>query len=225
MKLILMVYVVGLFVVYFISFVSLVATAMRLYKVTTFFYTVGPNAGAVKAEMSYWTLIELNTAIFCANLPALSSLLRFARGQISTSAARKSSFTGPSDAHGKRLRKASDDNGCTLSSGGQGRGRFWPLSVLKSTDDTKGGMNKVNCDKISESSFSTYTYGSGEDEHCHRVQIFAGGGNESSRFRSADKQIRSDKRVASVSVEEQPPMDGIQKTYEFSAVMEKGFAL
>lgn len=218
--------IVGLFIVYFISFVSLVATAMRLYKVTTFFYTVGPNAGAVKAELSYWTLIELNTAIFCANLPALSSLLRFARSQIGTSAARKSSFTGPSNAHSKRLRKASDDNGHTLSVNGQGRARFWPLSALKTSCDTKDGMSRVNCEKVSESNFSIYTRGSGEEEHGHRVQIFAGGRGDSFRSHSGDKQFRNDKQFASVSVEEQPtPMNRIHKTYEFSAVMEKGVAL
>ena len=198
---------------------------MRLLKVIAFFYTVGPSAGAVKAELSYWTLIEINTAIFCANLPALSSLLRFARGQIGTSAARKSFFTRPPDAHNKRLRKASDDNGCTVSSKWQGRGRLWPLSALDSSYETKDSKSRASCERFSGPHFSTHMYGSGEDDCNHRVQIFAGHGGGSFRFLSADERIRSDKHAASVSVEAQPPMDGIHKTYEFSAFTEKGIAL
>ena len=229
--------IVGLIIVYAISFVSLVATAMRLYKVTSFFYTSGPNAGAVKAELSYWTVIELTTAIFCANLPALSSLLKFARGQVATTSARKASYPTPSSAHSKRLRKASDDNDYMLSSSRKGGTRFWPLSVLNSsggdsTVNSKDAISKATYEDLAEFDFSSHMKGARGDDHGRSAQIHGGGsggsgdsGDSYGRSLSSEERRRGDKNGTSMTVEQQAPVDGIYRTYEFSAVVEKGLAI
>ena len=202
---------------------------MRLYKVTNFFYTTGPDAGSVKADLSYWTIIELTTAIFCANLPALSSLLRFARGRLSSRYDRKSSFSTPSGAQGKRLGKAPDANGYTSSSRKKGGPRLWPLSVLNScssrasSNNSKDGMSKATYDdNLTDFDFS-YKSRNRDDEHSCNAQIRGGDNSgENGRSPSSDERYRNGKNGTSVTVEQQLPIDGIYKTYEFSAVVEKG---
>lgn len=68
---------VGLLIIYALSFLSLAATIVRLYMV--FKYDQAENlldGGVARLDYSCWTVVEIVTAIICANLPATSSLIR-----------------------------------------------------------------------------------------------------------------------------------------------------
>ena len=67
----------GLIIIYILSFLSLTATIVRLYMV--FIYNRAENlldGGVARLDYSCWTVVEIMTAIICANLPATSSLIR-----------------------------------------------------------------------------------------------------------------------------------------------------
>ncbi len=70
---------VGLFVVYFLGLFTLGTTAVRLaqsvrYRQMDSFLEKRENL----IVFSVWSVVEANTALICANLPALSSLFKWA---------------------------------------------------------------------------------------------------------------------------------------------------
>ena len=81
----------GLIIIYALSFLSLAATIVRLYMVVVYNSAEGILHGGI-ARLDYicWTNVEMTTAITCANLPAMSSLIRqFSRKRIKNSQAYK----------------------------------------------------------------------------------------------------------------------------------------
>ena len=127
------------------------------------------------------------------------------------------------------LGKAPDANGYTSSSRKKGGPRLWPLSVLNScssrasSNNSKDGMSKATYDdNLTDFDFS-YKSRNRDDEHSCNAQIRGGDNSgENGRSPSSDERYRNGKNGTSVTVEQQLPIDGIYKTYEFSAVVEKG---
>jgi hypothetical protein len=76
---------IGLIVIYCLSFVSLAATIVRLAESIDFHISQGSSDDLLHTFVSRidyvtWTMIEVTTAIICANLPALYALVRLVRG-------------------------------------------------------------------------------------------------------------------------------------------------
>ena len=64
-------------VIYALSFLSLAATITRLVKVAQFVQSTDVVDQMVRRlDYTYWAIIEIMTAIMCANLPAMPSLVR-----------------------------------------------------------------------------------------------------------------------------------------------------
>lgn len=68
----------GLIFIYLLSFFSLAATIVRLHSVILFDSNIR-HAQSLTQRMaySYWAMLEIMTAIMCANLPALPALRRY----------------------------------------------------------------------------------------------------------------------------------------------------
>lgn len=91
---------VGLLAIYFFGFVSFSATVVRLQKSITFRNTKSSRETqfALQPTYTFFTSVEINTAIVCANLPALSALLRYTRfGKSYASRSSSKPSSGPSD--------------------------------------------------------------------------------------------------------------------------------
>lgn len=70
-------FVAGLIIIYVLCGVSLVATIIRLIMVAQFTESGNPLEGAVnRVKYVYWGVIEIATAIICANIPTMPPLFR-----------------------------------------------------------------------------------------------------------------------------------------------------
>ena len=68
----------GLVIIYLLSFFNLAVTIVRLDAVIEFANIANLfEAAAERVQYAYWGVIEVMTAIMCANLPAMSAFLRF----------------------------------------------------------------------------------------------------------------------------------------------------
>ena len=71
-------HVAGLIFIYILCCFSLIATIVRLVKVTQFSLFDERVEGITnRVEYLYWAVIEIATAITCANIPAMPSFLRY----------------------------------------------------------------------------------------------------------------------------------------------------
>ena len=69
---------VGLIFIYLLSFFSLAATIVRLHSVIQFDSNIRQVQSLTqRMAYSYWAMLEIMTAIMCANLPALPALHRY----------------------------------------------------------------------------------------------------------------------------------------------------
>ena len=72
----------GLVFIYLLSFFSLAATVVRLLFVVRFSNKINDVTNIKeRIEYSYWAMLEITTAIICANLPALPALYRRVTGR------------------------------------------------------------------------------------------------------------------------------------------------
>lgn len=77
--------VVGIVFIYLLSFVSVTATIVRLVSVLRFHSKITQrDLVSQRIDYSYWAILEIMTAIMCANLPALSALYRRTIGKDSS---------------------------------------------------------------------------------------------------------------------------------------------
>ncbi len=183
---------------YAISFVSLAATIIRLVKVIGFYNATNETSGQKRIEHAFWALVEACTAIFCANLPALSSLLRIMRGRVQTTD-RKTS-TAPSSSGGvfKAVAKSfsSTRKSHTIHSVSETE---LTLTSTAGAKDKGAKTNPASSDSLSGA------YAGFVDDRNNSAQIFVG--KHGKPYVTMDREQNS---------------QGICKTYEFSARVEKG---
>ncbi|KAI9674012.1 MAG: hypothetical protein M1829_003855 [Trizodia sp. TS-e1964] len=103
---------VGLFLLFSLGTFAMVASAMRLYQAILVQRATGIDGLLAYPPFQLWTDLETNTAIVCANVPALSSLFQRLRKQRKLKA---SPFTPPLNSGGasKEVKPANSSNSNT----------------------------------------------------------------------------------------------------------------
>lgn len=159
---------VALVIIYLLSFLSLAATIVRLVKVVQYAQRDDQwDAIVLRFDYTYFAVIEIMTAILCANLPTMSSLLR----HISSSKATQSNHGyGSSGVDGMDLRKA---NSGTSFVHRWFKSSIRSINLVTSRDTEKqastnisreGPFSRTNLteEKKSTSSASVVGYGNGD---------------------------------------------------------------
>lgn len=155
-------------IIYFLSFLSLAATIVRLVKVVQYAQRVDQwDAIVLRFDYTYFAVIEIMTAILCANLPTMSSLLR----HISSSKATRSNHGyGSNGVGGTDLRKA---NSGTSFVHRWFKSSIRSINLVTSRDTEKQASNNISREgpfsrtdlteeKKSTSSASAIGYGDGD---------------------------------------------------------------
>ena len=216
---------VGLIFIYCLSFFSLAATAVRLSSVVRFSEKVLKlDLISERLNYNYWAILEVATAIICANLPATPAFYRHVTGKGTKTTITGSSLggTGPSRLSRSFIRHWFTEKSTTLrqTTNRTGTGNNMndgSISQTGLTSDDKGAYSvDINeMDVMSPSKGTSYStrVTTKEDDQGNSAKAVSGPAERGSRFYNNEMITSKPPKVISKTRSSDNEDDGLQLSF------------